>query len=90
MIFFRFLVKETIIKCEFNTESALNTLLNSPMSGGSNEKTVKKSSKMKPKSTRSSPPPSENLERLGPNIKKPLVLWSSFSTNDTPSFHKFS
>ena len=22
--------------------------------------------------------------------KKPLVLWSSVSTNDTPSFHEFS
>ena len=24
------------------------------------------------------------------NIKKPLVLWLSVSTNDTPSFHEFS
>ena len=24
------------------------------------------------------------------NIKKPLVLWSSVSTNDKPSFHEFS
>ena len=23
------------------------------------------------------------------NIKKPLVLWLSISTNDTPAFHKF-
>ena len=27
---------------------------------------------------------------IGENIKKPLVLWSSVSTNDTPSFHEFS
>jgi len=74
-------VKETIIKCEFNTESALNTLLNSPMSGGSSEKPVKKSSKMKPKSTRSSPPPCENLERLGATAASsppvPIVLTAS-------------
>ena len=25
-----------------------------------------------------------------PNIKKPLLLWLSVSTNDTPSFHEFS
>ena len=27
---------------------------------------------------------------LEANIRKPLVLWSSVSTNDTPSFHEFS
>ena len=51
------------------------------MSGGSNEKTVKKSSKIKPKSTRSSPPPSENLERLGATAASsppvPIVLTAS-------------
>ena len=27
---------------------------------------------------------------LPSNIKKPLEIWSSVSTNDTPSFHEFS
>ena len=31
-----------------------------------------------------------NNDWLGSFIKKPLVLWSSVSTNDTPSFHEFS
>ena len=29
------------------------------------------------------------VDDSGSNIKKPLVLWSSVSTNDTPSFHEF-
>ena len=71
-------VKETIIKCEFNAESALGTLLNSPIGGGRLEEAKKRPKKMKPKPTRSSPPPCENLDKLGATAASsppvPIVL----------------
>ena len=34
--------------------------------------------------------PKISVSKLVTNIRKPLVFWSSVSTNDTPSFHEFS
>ncbi len=54
-------IKETIIKCDFDKELALGTLLNSPVGGPRKEATPR--SKMKPRPTRSSPPPDEATMR---------------------------
>ena len=87
-----FPVKETIIRCEFNAESALNTLLNSPIGVA---EPAKRSSKMKPKPTRSSPPPSENLEKLGgataaSSPPVPIVLTTPKVEEKTKGLGEFS
>jgi hypothetical protein len=54
LFFIHFSVKETIIKCEFDKESALGTLLNSPIGGGRKEDPKRGHSKVRPKPTKSS------------------------------------
>ena len=74
MFFIHFSVKETIIKCEFDKESALGTLLNSPIGGGRKEDPKRGHSKVRPKPTKSSPPPEENLANIGAAAAKNPIL----------------
>ena len=74
LFFIHFSVKETIIKCEFDKESALGTLLNSPIGGGRKEDPKRGHSKVRPKPTKSSPPPEENLANIGASGSKNPIL----------------
>ena len=75
LFFIHFSVKETIIKCEFDKESALGTLLNSPIGGGRKEDPKSRGhSKVRPKPTKSSPPPEENLANIGAHASKNPIL----------------
>ena len=83
VILFSLSVKETIIKCEFDKESALGTILNNPIGGGRREG-PKRPNKVRPKPTKSSPPPEESLENIGASARNPILITPKVN-NDMPT-----
>ena len=83
VIFSYLSVKETIIKCEFDKESALGTILNNPIGGGRREG-PKRPNKVRPKPTKSSPPPEESLENIGASARNPILITPKVN-NDIPT-----